>query len=89
MTELFEQVGKARKTLAGIAPEKVSFVTEAYKAYTEEAAKMDDDLNPIGHPEELKLDFLIIAVTEENMSEDEFAIIWNALDTISIAHTDC
>lgn len=87
--KLFEQAGQARKILAGIAPEKVSFVTEAYEAYTAEAAKMDDDLNPIGRPEEMKLDFLIIAVTEENISEDEFTTIWDAIDTISRTHTDC
>ena len=89
MKKLFEQAGQARKTLAEIDPAKVAFVSEAHAAYVTEAAIMDDELNPIGHPEEVKLDFTIVAVTEENISEEEFTVIWNALDTLSLAHTDC
>lgn len=89
MKELFEQVRSANKILACTDPAKVAYVSEAREAYTAEAAKIDEELNFIGHPEETKLDFLIAAVTKESMNEEEFFVIWNALGIIDLAYTDC
>lgn len=89
MKALFEKAQEARKTLEGFEDQKVAFVSEAYGAYTAEAAEMDSELNFTGRPDEVKLDFLIVAVTEEGMSEEEFFAIWNAIDILSLAFSPC
>lgn len=89
MKQFFEKVREARNTLKSFEDRKVSYVSEAYGAYVTEAAEMDSELNFTGNPEGVKLDFLIVAVTEEGMSEEEFFAIWNALDIISLSLTPC
>ena len=70
MKKFFEKVREARKVLEDTNNEKVSFMLEAYGAYTEEAAQMNDKLEPIGNPEAMKLDFLTVAVMENVMAEE-------------------
>lgn len=89
MKELFEKAQEARNTLKSFDDRKVAYVSEAHEAYVTEAAEMDSELNFTGHPEAVKLDFLIVAVNEEGMSEEEFFAIWNALDIISLSLTPC
>ena len=84
MKKFFEKVREARKVLENTDSEKVSFVLEAYGAYTEEAA-----LEFTGNPEATKLDFLIVAVTENVMTEEEFEEIWAAVNILSLASTPC
>lgn len=83
VNELFEKGREARNTLESFSDRKIAYVTEAHGAYVTEAA-MDT-----GRPEEVKLDFLIVAVTEEGMSEEEFFAIWNAIDILSLAFSPC
>ena len=89
MKKFFEKVREARKVLENTDSEKVSFVLEAYGAYTEEAAQMNDALEVTGNPEPTKLDCLIVAVTENVMTEEEFEEIWAAVNILSLASTPC
>lgn len=89
MKKFFEKVREARKVLENIDSKKVSFVLEAYGAYTEETAQMNDELEFTGNPEATKLDFLIVAVTENVMTEEEFEEIWAAVNILSLASTPC
>ena len=89
MKKFFEKVRESRKVLENTDSEKVSFVLEAYGAYTEEAAQMNDELEFTGNPEATKLDFLIVAVTENVMTEEEFEEIWAAVNILSLASTPC
>lgn len=89
MKNLFEKAQEARNTLESFDDRKVAYVTEAHEAYVTEAAEMDSELNFTGRPEAVKLDFLIVAVTEEGMSEEEFFAIWNAIDILSLAFSPC
>ncbi len=89
MKELFEKVRIARNVLEGIDTSKVAYISAAHSAYTTEAAKMDDYLNFVGKPEEVKNDFLMVAIVEDLMTEEEFIIIWNAIDIIQMAHIAC
>lgn len=89
MKKLFEEAQEARDTLKSFDDRKVAYVSEAHEAYVTEAAEMDSELNFTGRPEEVKLDFLIVAVTEEGMSEEEFFAIWKAIDILSLAFYHC
>lgn len=83
------KIREARELLNSTAPEKLAYIMEAHEAYVAEAARTNDELEFIGSPEQVKLDFLIIAVSESRMSEEEFEEIWKAVDIISVANTDC
>lgn len=83
------KVREARELLNSTAPEKLAYIMEAHEAYVTEAARTNDELDFIGSPEQVKLDFLIIAVTETRMSEEEFEEIWKAVDIISVWNTEC
>lgn len=89
MKELFEKVRTAREVLKGIDTGKVAYISAAHSAYTTEAAKMDDELNFVGNPEEVKNDFLVGAIVEDLMTEEEFIIIWNAIDIIQMSQIEC
>lgn len=89
MQQFFEKVREARNTLKSFDDRKVAYVSEAHESYVTEAAEMDGELNFTGNPEGVKLDFLIVAVTEEGMSEEEFFAIWNAIDILSLAFSPC
>lgn len=89
MKELFEKAQEARNTLKSFEDRKVSYVSEAYGAYVTEAAEMDSELNFTGNPEGVKLDFLIVAVTENVTTEEEFEEIWAAVNILSLASTPC
>ena len=89
MRNLFERVRAARAQLDHIDPDKLAFVEEAHEAYTAEAARFNDGLEFIGGPEQVKLDFIIIAVEEGRMTGEEFEAIWIAVDLLELAATPC
>lgn len=83
MRNFFERMVQARKELKGMDSKKVEYVREAYNDYVAEAAKMDDDLEFVGHPEQCKTDWMIGAVLDELMDESEFKSIFALLETLS------
>lgn len=89
MRNLFERVRAARAQLDHIDPDKLAFVEEAHEAYTAEAARLNDELEFIGGPEQVKLDFISIAVEEGRMTGEEFEAIWIAVDLLELAATPC
>lgn len=89
MRDLFERVSVARARLDHVDPDKLAFVKEAHEAYTTEAARLNDGLEFIGGPEQVKLDFISIAVEEGRMTGEEFEAIWIAVDLLELAATPC
>lgn len=89
MRNLFERVRAARAQLDHIDLDKLAFVEEAHEAYTAEAARLNDELEFIGGPEQVKLDFISIAVEEGRMTGEEFEAIWIAVDILALAATPC
>lgn len=89
MKDLFEKVRAASAQLDHVDPNKLAFVKEAHEAYTAEAARFNDGLEFIGGPEQVKLDFISIAVEEGRMTGEEFEAIWIAVDLLELAATPC
>ncbi len=82
MRKYFEKIKSAEKKIAGMDIEKVTFVSKAYNAYISEAAKIDDELNFIGHQEECKKEWLCDAILSEVMTEQEFDGIFELLEIL-------
>lgn len=83
-----KKITDAKKALAQYAPEKVAYVRECQdeitKAISESYFREDDDY-PVGSKlSEIKRDYLVGAIEDELMTEEEFEDILDLIDTIDI-----
>lgn len=81
---MMKKIAEARKQLKLADRKKVEYVSRAYDDYVSECAKMDDDLNFIGHPEQCKNEYLAGAVEDGILEESEFNHLFELLDVVGI-----
>ncbi len=80
MYSMARKIAKAKGQLKSADQDKVEFIRKAYSDFISESAKMDDELNFIGHPEECKRDWLIEAIEYEILTESEFERLFGLME---------
>ncbi len=84
MYSMMKKIAEARKQLELADQQKVEYVRMAYNDYISEYAKMDDELNVIGHPEQCKNEWLAGAVECEIIEESEFNRLFELMNVVGI-----
>ncbi len=84
MYSMAKKIAEARRQIKMANQDKVEFVKKAYSDFVSESAKMDDELNFIGHPEECKRDWIVEAIEYEILTESEFERLFDLMEIVGM-----